>query len=515
MIRILLLLSGMLLLAQTSSSAQVSQLQQKIDHIIVIYQENWSFDGLFAYFPNADGARGKGTPQVQCPSGGNEYAPLTGMPPALILSGNPTGPWPCGWQGLSGGQQDPHIPLGMPVKPYNLTTFIPADALTGDLWHIFWHEQLQIDNGALEAAGTPMGKFVAYSSNPGLVFGYYNATHLPEGVIAQHYTLADHFFHSAYGGSYLNHQWLICACTPQWNQPLPANAPNFVSRWNPSTHALNDGNLTTMPRPGIAGSQMWVVNTTFTRNSPHPSNVPADQLHAPIPPHFKTIGDLLTDHTPPVSWKWYSGGWNLALAKDPAASACANPTATKPNPPTGLCFQYHHQPFAYYQRWGTDGSPEKAAHLQDETNFFADLKNNALPSVVFVKPVGYENEHPRYAALLAGQKHVARLLEAICESPYWKNSIVIITYDENGGRWDHVKPPKVDEWGPGTRVPAILVSPYVRAHYVDHTQYETASILSLIEKRFDLPALGIHDRNANPMLGAFDFNQAPLACQAS
>ena len=502
--------------APVYNEAQVGALRQKIDHIIVIYQENWSFDGLFSYFPDANGARGRGTPQLTCPSGGTAYAPLTALPPALILSGNPTGPWQCGWQGLSGGQQDPHVPPGMPMKPYDLNVFIPGDALTGDLWHIFWHEQLQIDNGALEApSGPPMGKFAAYSSNPGLTFGYYNSTHLPEGVIAGHYTLADNFFHSAFGGSYLNHLYLICACVPLWNQPLPANAPSFVSRWDPATHTLVDGNLTTMPQPGIAGSPLWVVNTTFTANAPHP-NVPAEQLLLPIAPAQKTIGDLLTDNKPEISWKWYSGGWNLALANDPQARACPNPTAANPNPaPTGVCFQYHHQPFAYFGRWGTDGSPAKAAHLQDEQDFFADLNRNGLPSVAFIKPVGLDNEHPRYATLLRGQQHVQQLVQAVCESPYWRNTAIIITYDENGGRWDHVTPPKIDQWGPGTRVPAIVVSPYAREGYVDHTQYETSSILALIEKRFGLPSLTARDRNASPLLGAFDFDQRPLTCQST
>ena len=515
-----LLSSCVLLLCAASSpslaASEWTQFQQKIDHIIVVYEENWSFDGLYASFPGANVSKGVGTPQLQCPIGTTDYVPLTGLPPALIRSGQPTGPWPCGWQGLSGGVQDPRIPLGLPVKPYDLTVYVPPSTQTGDLWHIFWHEQLQIDNGVLErSSGTPMSKFAAYSSNPGLTFGYFNATHLPEGIIAQHYTLADNFFHSAYGGSYLNHTWLVCGCTPQWNQPLPAGSPGFASKWDPATKTLVDGNLTTMPLPGGNGP-LWVVNTTFTANSPHPHAVPADRLLKPIPPTQKTIGDLLTDNRPEISWKWYSGGWNLALANDPRASACTYPTVTNQLPPLqGVCFQYHHQPFAYFQRWGTDGSPAKASHLQDEENFFADLKGGTLPSVAFVKPVGIENEHPGYAALLRGQEHIQALVAALCASPYWRTTALIITYDENGGRWDHVAPPKIDQWGPGTRVPAIVISPYAKARYVDHTQYETLSILSLIEKRFGLPSLGPRDANANPLLNAFDFNQTPLACQST
>jgi acid phosphatase len=496
-------------------AAQVAMLRQKIAHVIVIYQENWSFDGLYSKFPGANGANGAGTSQLQCPAGGSSYAPMTGLPPALSVAGRPTGPWPCGWQGLSGGLQDPNIPMGLEMKPYDLRRYDPPTMLTGDLWHIFWHEQLQLDNGNLEPSVLPMGKFAAYSSNPGLTFGYYDASNMPEGRLARRYTLLDNFFHSAFGGSYLNHIWLVCACTPQWNQPLPKNAPSFVSTWNPATHTLNDSNLTTMPRPGIPNSQLWNVNTTFTANSPHPP-VPADQLLSPIPATQKTIGDLLTDHQPSISWKWYSGYWNLAL-KDPAkAGNCTFPSPTDPHPvQLGACFQFHHQPFAYFKRWGTDGSPEKAAHLQDEHNFLADLKAGTLPAVTFIKPVGVDNEHPVYATLAQGQRHVAELVKAVCDSKYWANTVVIITYDENGGRWDHVPPPKVDQWGPGTRVPAIIISPYARAHYVDHAQSESNSILALIEKRWDLPNLGSHDATANPLLEAFDFTQPPLACNAS
>jgi phospholipase C len=85
--------------------------------------------------------------------------------------------------------------------------------------------------------------------------------------------------------------------------------------------------------------------------------------------------------------------------------------------------------------------------------------------------------------------------------------VIIITYDENGGFWDHVAPPVIDpKWGPGTRVPGIIISPFARKSYIDHTQYETVSILSFIEKRWNLSPLADRDRNANPFENAFDFN---------
>jgi acid phosphatase len=510
---------------------QLGLAQQKIKHVIVIYEENWSFDSLYAYYRDANGARSATTgSQLQCPMGGTaDDAPLTANPPALIVAGNPTGPWPCGWQGLSNPSDanfatDKNIPTGLPVQPFDVGKYDPAATKTGDLWHIFWHEQLQIDNGKLEPSNGSMDKFIEYSSNPGLVLSFYRAEAMVEGRIARHYTMADNFFHSVYGGSFLNHQWLICACTPVWNQPLPtSNVTTFESYWNGTSKTLNDGNLTTMPMPQTspgpqAGVKYYVVNTTLSTNLPRPGAV-RDQLLKPIPPTTKTIGDLLTDARPSVSWKWYAGRFAQAIVDRSAANLCA--TATKANatneiPDDGPCFQWHHQPFAYYQRWAGDGSAlAESPHLQDDNKYYHDLHAGTLPQVSFIKPVGVYNDHPGYSALAEGQSKLQSYIAALCKSKYWKDTALIITYDENGGRWDHVTPPKVDEWGLGTRVPAIIVSPYSRAGKVDSTQYETVSILAFIEKLFRLPSLNARDAHASPLLNAFDFTQAPLACQSS
>ncbi|HEY6486448.1 MAG TPA: alkaline phosphatase family protein [Candidatus Cybelea sp.] len=184
--------------------------------------------------------------------------------------------------------------------------------------------------------------------------------------------------------------------------------------------------------------------------------------------------------------KWYSGGWNDALAGNP------NPL-----------FQFHHQPFAYYKNYGNETLLRKE-HLVDQSVLNRDLTRGSLPSVVFIKQIGADNEHPGYSALLRGQTKTMEIVNAIAATQYWKNTVIIITYDENGGRWDHVAPPAIDHWGPGTRVPAIIVGPFARRHVVDHTQYETVSILALIEKRFNLKPLGTRDAQANPFSGALN-----------
>ena len=531
----------------SATQTQITALQSKIQHIIVIYQENWSFDSLYARYPGANGVT---TAQAQVQYGnvdannnctGSSYvamSTLTNLPPLLGATGN-LGPWPCGpnWVGTGtvssyanagGANPDPAYPAGgLPAQIYNLAQYDPQNQngqLTGDITHVFWHNQLQIDNGVLETSNGANDKYVAYSSNPGYVLSQYDATNLPEGKIAQHYTMADNFFQGTFGGSFLNHQWLICACAPQWNQAFPA-AATFESTWNPATKSLRDANITLLPVPQVSpgpqtAGQYWVVNTTQTANTPHSPTAAADQLLAPIPTSQRTIGDLLTDSTPAVTWKWYSGDWNAAVANAAAASTCAAPGTTSTSqtnspPGSGDCFQFHHQPFNYYQRWGSSTPANYTAHLQDEQTFLSDLSGGTLPSVSFVKPVGVNNEHPNYSTLLAGQNHVQSLIAALCSSQYWNNTIVVITWDEFGGRYDHVTPPVIDQWGPGTRVPAIIVSPYAKPNNVDHTQYETTSILALIETRYGLPPLSSRDAKAAPLLNALNFNQTPLACQSS
>ena len=114
------------------------------------------------------------------------------------------------------------------------------------------------------------------------------------------------------------------------------------------------------------------------------------------------------------------------------------------------------------------------------------------------------NEHPGYADVMAGDMHIAALIEKIKGSPLWSSTAIIVTYDENGGFWDHVNPPKVDRWGPGTRIPTLIISPHAKRGYVDHTAYDTTSILKFITRRFDLEPLPGVRAQMGDMTGAFD-----------
>ena len=361
---------------------------------------------------------------------------------------------------------DLRFPATLANAPFLIDQYVPANQATGDLVHRWYQEQLQINGGL-------MNKFASVSDAKGLVMGYYHTMQLPMAKEAATYTLCDHFFHAAFGGSFLNHQWLIAAASPVF-----ATAPaGIIAKVDATKKLVTDG--------AVTPDGCEVVNTSFTTNKPHPSGIAAEQL-VPNQKHA-TIGDRLSAKG--VDWAWYSGGWNDAIAGKPDAK-----------------FQFHHQPFAYFANYA-DGTDAKKAHLKDEADFLAAIANNTLPPVVFYKPIGAKNEHPGYANVIEGEQNLAALVDAIRKSPAWASTAIIITYDENGGFWDHVAPPKVDRFGPGTRVPTLVISPYAKKHFVDSTVYDTTSILALIEHKYGLDPLSPRDANAADMANAFDFSQ--------
>ena len=317
----------------------VSAFRGAIKHIIVIYQENWSFDGLYGDFPGANGLQNGVYAPKQVDKNGVTYQTLP--------------------------QNDAHIPQGLPNVPFSIDPYVQPTDLTRDLVHRFYTEQLQIDGGRMD-------KFVAWSDALGLTMSHFEATNMPEGQLAQQYTMDDNFFHAAFGGSFLNHFWLISAQTPVW-----PNAPQSKIS-NPDPAHYNDNAVT---------PDGYAVNTSYSVNQPHPASI-TDPTQLVPQQTFATIGDRLSDKN--VTWAWFAGGWNDALAGH------ADPL-----------FQYHHQPFVYFAKYA-DGTAAKTAHLRDETEFFSALGTKYLPSVSFIKPLGPDNEHPGYASLLRGQQHVAR-----------------------------------------------------------------------------------------------------------
>jgi phospholipase C len=463
---------------------------QQLRHIIVIYQENWSFDSLYGQFPGANGLQ-HGFDTLPQYDKTTNYTSLIYQTPRPLNNGVADPNFPSSLDGHLGWWADHN--LSLPLAPFDFTNYIGPDVKTGDIVHRFYTEQLQIDNGALETKKNDLAKFATWSDNPGLVLSYVDATDLPEGTLAQQYTICDNFFHSAYGGSFLNHQWLIAAQTPPWTTAIPLG---WQSSYDPATKTLHDNQLTF--------DGQYAVNTIQPAKAPFAPSTPDPTRRLLInntdpsqPGYVVTIGNRLDDAE--ISWKWYAGGWNVALQNNTQA-------ANDPN----IIFQFHHQPFAYYTKYAPFLDAPNAnytttpplnpdttgpnAHLQDETQFLADLQHNRLPMVSFIKFAGIDNEHPGYTDVVTGQQHVADIVNAVRNSNIWNTCAIIVTYDENGGRWDHVAPPvRADGWGTGVRVPAIVISPLARRGYVDHNQYETVSILKFLETRFNLAPLSARD----------------------
>ncbi|WP_321909172.1 acid phosphatase [Paraburkholderia sp. J11-2] len=470
-----------------------------VKNIVVIYAENRSFDNLYGSFPGANGLQNLSAQSTQ----------------QLDRDGSVLATLPTVWNGLTQTGVTPVVTAAMtenmPNAPFAIDDAkgynVPLSVTTRDLYHRFYENQMQIHGGKNDM-------FAAYADSGGLVMGHYttSAEKLPLWKIAQQYTLADNFFMGAFGGSFLNHQWLICACTPFYanadtNPAKPtisavdADGVSLTLASNSPKSAL-DG-IPKFVKSGNLTPDFYAVNTMQPPYQPS-GNAPAsggdanlaDPSNASTMPAQTTqnIGDLLSNAG--VSWAWYGGAWGAAVsaAQNSTSGVIYGANMTAPN------FQPHHQPFNYFANYAP-GTDARAKHLldggMDGTEFIKAIDAGALPAVAFYKPQGNLNEHAGYTDVASGDQHIADVIAHLQKSPQWNNMVVVVTYDENGGFWDHAAPPKGDRWGPGSRIPALIISPYAKKGYVDHTQYDTTSILRLITRRFSLPTLpGLANRDA-------------------
>jgi phospholipase C len=143
-----------------------------------------------------------------------------------------------------------------------------------------------------------------------------------------------------------------------------------------------------------------------------------------------------------------------------------------------------------------------------ETQFAIDAASGNLPAVSWLV-TGIVSEHPP-GSVCEGQKWTVEQLNAVMQGPAWSSTAVILTWDDFGGFYDHVVPPKADQFGFGPRVPLLIISPYAKHGYISHTVYELSSLLKFVEQRYSLPPLTARDTQANDLLDSFDFSQAPL-----
>jgi len=506
----------------TTDAATTAALQSKVKNIVVIYAENRSFDNLFGNFPGANGlstvvdANGKVTAAYTAQKDRDGSTVLATLPQT--------------WGGVTAAGSTTVITqaqsAGLANQPFSVETAFAVTAnatlnptsVTRDLYHRFFENQMQINGGKNDM-------FAAWADAGGLTMGHFDYSSSALYKLAQQYVLADNFFEGAFGGSFLNHQYLVCACAPEYpNADTAAAKPTIatldtdsagkflpeLTRASTSPASALDGPPVFVKSGNIAPAnyfgdgKFYAVNTMQAPYQPS-GNAPVDTtgsnaLYADtskattLPPQTQThIGDLLTAKS--VSWKWYGGAWSAALADGTQAPTTKRTViyagdANGVSNTTNVDFQPHHQPFNYYAAFDpVTHATDRSAHLQDYSNLIADAAAGTLPAVSFYKPEGVYNQHEGYANLADGDAKIADLVTKLQASPQWANMVIVITYDEFGGVWDHVAPPKGDLIGPGTRIPAIIVSPLAKKGTVDHTQYDTASILRLITRRFGLDTL--------------------------
>ncbi|TAN54892.1 MAG: acid phosphatase [Betaproteobacteria bacterium] len=485
-------LAALLALFAAGCATQRGDPLAKIEHVVVIYAENRSFDHLYGLFPGAEGiAQASAEQKTQLDHDGT---PLPHLPP-VYDHGKPSARF---------AQKLPNGPFQIDAPPVNGR----MDEVLPSPWHLYYQNIEQINGGR-------NNQFAAMSNVGAWVMGYFDGSKMKLWQWAREYTLADHFFQAAFGGSYLNHQWLVCACTPA-DPGAPASVRAQLGA---------DGKLKKRPNSppsvlqgppqlfdGRASPDGFLVNTSQPLYQPSGiapaaggSPELADAARFPAPAfRERTIGDALSAKG--VSWIWYSGAWNAANAdgkRDPKAKR----SVIYNRDPGSPIFQPHHQPFNYYERFAP-GTPDRARHLKDFTDLERDIAQGTLPQVAFYKPAGRVNEHPSYTDVATGDAHLHELLTRLRNSPQWPKMAVIVTYDENGGFWDHVPPPTGpgwgDRWGPGTRIPALIISPHARRGHVDKTPYDTTSIIKFITRRFGLePLPGVRAR-AGDLSKAFD-----------
>jgi acid phosphatase len=535
-----------------TSHAAVAKPADKYNHIVVIYQENHSFDNLYGLWGDVHGARINGLPRADLPHTRQVRQDNITAYKCLLQNDvnltSPPQPASCtdntGTPFTSAFQNNP-FKIDDFIKPTDTTcpapgAFFPNGVPNGsglpggytrDLVHRFYNEQYQINKGK-------QNRYVTGSDAAGLSMYFYDTTKLPiyiflHGPGAPNYVIADNFFQGSFGGSFLNHQWLIAAATPVFaaakndasaddqhsvvdTNGMPTSTPLYTS---PLGASAKDGALTASCHPpaGRPATPHGVVCGDFAINTIQPFFQPFSPGTAEarrLPPlQNATIGDRLS--AAKVDWAWYSGGWSNANGNvdGPGWTNGHGPACSDPNANTAagfpLCpdklFQYHHQPFNYFANYGT-GTAARTAHLLDEEEFFQAAHDGTLKPVSFIKPVGEENEHPGYTGEHAGSSHLLDLINAVLNGPKANDTLIVITYDEFGGAWDHVPPPQAqgndngnggrgvaDVWGPGTRIPTLLIAKSFRRSGVDHASHDTTSILKLIEERFKLRPLSERD----------------------
>jgi phospholipase C len=471
-----------------------------IKHLVVIFDENISFDHYFGTYPKAANTDGTtfhaapGTPKVN------------GLTPQLLTS-NP--------------------------NQYNPSRLASTQAMTCDQNHGYGAEQKAYDAGLAD-------KFVQFTETskctgqpilfgqPGLVMDYYDGNTVT-GLwnYAQHYAMSDNSFNTVFG-------------------PSTPGALNLISGQTHGVYAVN-------PKTGQKVTDAYTVVSPDANgvgtviNDPDPafddcSGANHTSANALGVMTGKNIGDLLNAEG--TSWGWFQGGFKPTGTAN-GYSVCG---ATHQNVGGNVVVDYspHHNPFSYYQSTSNPkhlpptsvakiGHTDQANHNYDLTDFDAAVQANNLPSVSFLKAGEYQDGHAGYSDPLDEQHFLVKTINELQKSKDWSSTAVVVAYDDSDGWYDHVSPPIVngskdavndqsalcgnanlaggyaDRCGYGPRLPLLVISPYSKTNYVDHSRTDQSSILKFIEDNWKTGRIGdsSFDSRAGSLTGMLDFWQRP------
>jgi phospholipase C len=483
-----------------------------IRHLVVIFQENVSFDHYFATYPKARNDLHDGPAFTAKPG----TPVVNGLFPGGLLDHNP------------------NTFLGAPAQPFRLGH---AQAVTCDQGHGYTQEQQAFNHGLMnlfpDSTGVgPCGSQPDYGFKKALVMGYYDGnTVTAMWNYAQTFAMNDNSYSTTFG-------------------PSTPGALNLIAG---QTHGAK-------VTAGSAGGNVTAIDPTSQIGSvigdprPDPS---LDNCTLPGPRTYismtgPNVGDLLTRHR--VTWGWFQGGFRPAPA--PTVGAPGNtPGGTGPVvcvsthaglPPTGTSYDYipHHEPFQYYAQTANPmhltpsstamiGRTDRANHQYDLQDFWQALQSGHLPSVSYLKAAAYQDGHAGYSDPIDEQNFLVDTINKLMTSPAWEHMAIVVLYDDSDGWYDHQMGPVVNQsntpddalfgagncgspagntfngrCGYGPRQPLLVVSPWARQNFVDHTLTDQSSVLRFIEDNWHLGRLGQQsaDAIAGSLLQMFDFN---------
>jgi phospholipase C len=483
-----------------------------IQHVVVIFDENISFDHYFGMYPNA--------------------LNLPGQPRFTALSNTPT------VNGFNPGllTSNPNLNPANGAGAANPFRLNRNQALTADQDHSYGPEQAAFDHGLMDlfpsktgaAGGTPV-LYPPVTDTKGMVMGFFDGnTVTGMWEYAQHFALNDNSFDTQFGPSSPGAVDLVSGQTNGINQSTALNTPSS------DEVADGQGGWTLV---GDAEPLHDVCSKSTSFNA---------ELTG------QNVGDLL--NTAGVTWGWFQGGFNLSIVNPNGTTGCARSTVS---PVTGLTetdYVEHHDPFQFYastrnpmhlRPTATIGYTDQASHQYDIQDWFSALDAGNLPAVSFLKPPAYQNAHPGNSNPLDEQSFVINVINTLQQSPFWSSTAVIIAYDDSDGWYDHQMGPIVNgsftsldsisgtsacgtsgvtpqlpgpnsnglpvngRCGYGTRQPLLVISPWAKANYVDHTQTDQTSILRFIEDNWNLGRIGqgSFDALANSLDNMFNFTE--------